>query len=96
MSKLGISIRIDVTKLDKTRFYKGDKGTYADLTTFVDVDNVDQYDNNGFITQSQTKEEREAGVKMPILGNVKVFYNDNKAAPQKAAKAQEEFEDIPF
>ena len=100
MSKLGISFRIDVTKLDKSRFYKGDKGTYADLTTFVDVDKVDQYDNNGFITQSQTKEEREAGVKMPILGNVKVFYNDSKQAPQKASKADivPDFEDdtLPF
>ena len=83
MSKLGISIRIDVTKLDKERFYKGDKGTYADLTTFVDVDNVDKYDNNGFVTQSQTKEEREAGEKLPILGNSRVFYNDSKQAPQK-------------
>ena len=78
MAKVGLNVRIDVTKLDKSRFYKGAKGTYLDLTTFIDLENKDQYDNNGFITQSQSKEEREAGnTQMPILGNVRVFYSDN-------------------
>ena len=75
----GISIRINVEKIDKSRLYKGAKGTYLDLTTFVDLDNKDQYDNNGFIKQSTSKEERDAGVKTEILGNVKVFSNDNQA-----------------
>ena len=68
--KVGLSVRIDVTKIEKERLYKGSKGTYLDLTTFVDTDQVDQYDNNGFISQSVDKEEREQGVKTPILGNV--------------------------
>ena len=67
--KIGLSVRIDVTKIEKERLYKGSKGTYLDLTTFVDTDQVDQYDNNGFISQSVDKEEREQGVKTPILGN---------------------------
>jgi|TARA_R110002167_G_scaffold357183_1_gene572590 hypothetical protein len=72
--KVGISVRIDVTKIDKARLYKGEKGTYLDLTTFVDTEEKDQYENNGFISQSVDKEERDQGVKTPILGNVKVFY----------------------
>lgn len=76
---VGISIRINVEKIDKARLYKGAKGTYLDLTTFVDLDTKDQYDNNGFIKQSTSKEERDAGVKTEILGNVKVFSNDNQA-----------------
>ena len=72
--KVGISVRIDVTKIDKARLYKGEKGTYLDLTTFVDTDEKDQYENNGFISQSVDKEERDQGVQTPILGNVKVFY----------------------
>ena len=76
---VGISIRINVEKIDKSRLYKGAKGTYLDLTTFVDLDNKDQYDNNGFIKQSTSKEERDAGVKTEILGNVKVFSNDGQA-----------------
>ena len=73
--KVGISVKIDVTKIDKARLFKGAKGIYLDLTTFVELDEKDQYDNSGFIAQSQTKEEREAGgAKPPILGNVRVFY----------------------
>ena len=36
--KIGLSVRIDVTKIDKARLYAGAKGTYLDLTTFVDTD----------------------------------------------------------
>ena len=91
--KVGLSVRIDVTKIDKSRLYKGAKGTYLDLTTFVDTDQQDQYENNGFISQSVTAEEREAKTQTPILGNVKIFYTDSaEAAPQAAAID----EDIPF
>lgn len=100
--KVGINVRIDVTKIEKARLYKGAKGTYLDMTTFVDIDNKDQYDNNGFISHSQTKEERESGEKTPILGNVKVFYTDG-GAPQNAGKVQQVMQeadlledDIPF
>ncbi len=89
MAKLGISIKIDVTKLDKARFFKGAKGTYADLTTFIDLDNLDQYDNNGFISQSVTKEERDQNIQTAILGNCKVFYNDSQnQSPQQQAPQQ--------
>jgi hypothetical protein len=72
---------------------------YLDLTTFVDTDQQDQYENNGFISQSVTKEERDAKVQTPILGNVKVIYTDGQAAaPAKQADMSIEQldEDIPF
>ena len=97
--KVGLSVRIDVTKIDQSRLYKGAKGTYLDLTTFVDTDQQDQYENNGFISQSVTKEERDAKVQTPILGNVKVIYTDGQAsAPVKQADMSIEQldEDIPF
>lgn len=81
MSKVGIKLSIDVTKIEKARLYKGKKGTYLDCTVFVDLDNKGQYDNNGMITQDVTKEERDRKVKGPILGNCKVFYQD-RAQPQ--------------
>jgi hypothetical protein len=65
----------------------------------VDTEQQDQYENNGFISQSTTKEEREAQVQTPILGNVKVFFTDGQAAaPQKQADMSIEQldEDIPF
>lgn len=83
--KLGLSIKLDVTKIDKARLFQGAKGTYLDLTTFIDLDQLDQYDNNGFISQSVSKEERDNQVRTPILGNVKVFFNDNQ---QQQARQQ--------
>ena len=96
--KVGISLKIDVTKIDKSRLYKGAKGTYLDLTTFVDTDQQDQYENNGFISQTLTKEEREQKLQTPILGNVKVFYTDGAvaAAPTSSPAVEEMDEDIPF
>ncbi len=96
--KIGISLKIDCTKIDKSRLYKGAKGTYLDLTTFVDTEQQDQYENNGFISQSLTKEEREAKYQTPILGNVKVFYTDGASAPATVSNPtiEEMDEDIPF
>ena len=72
--KLGISIKIDVTKIDKARIFEGKKGKYIDLSTFIDLEKEDEYGNHGFISQSVSKQERENGVQTPILGNCKVFY----------------------
>ncbi len=75
MSKIGISIKLDVKKLDKARFFAAQSGAlYVDLTMFLDPNNEGQYGDHGFITQSTTKEERDANVQMPILGNGKIFY----------------------
>lgn len=93
MARLGISIRIDVTKIEKARIYKGEKGSYIDLTTFIDTDKKDQYDNHGFIAQSVSKEEREQGIKTPILGNCKVFFSDlqgQQQAPQGQQAPQQQ------
>tara|TARA_B100000579_G_scaffold407382_1_gene394594 strand:+ start:579 stop:932 length:354 start_codon:yes stop_codon:yes gene_type:complete len=75
--KVGINVKVDVTKIDKSRLFKGAKGTYLDLTTFIDTETVDQYENNGFISQSVDKDERESGEKGRILGNCKVFYKSS-------------------
>ena len=82
MAKLGISIKIDVTKIDKSRIFEGQKGKYIDLTTFIDTDNPGQYGDHGFISQSVNKQEKEAGIKTPILGNSKVFYSDLNGGQQ--------------
>lgn len=87
--KIGVNVRIDVTKIDKNRLFKGEKGTYLDLSTFIDLDQKDQYGNNGFITESVSKEEREHGVQGTILGNVKVFYNDSQQSYQQPAQIQQ-------
>ena len=83
MSKIGVAVKIDVTKIDKDRLFKGAKGTYLDTTVFIDLDELDQYGNSGMVTQDVSKEEREQKVQGNILGNVKVFWSDSGNAPQK-------------
>ena len=62
--KLGISIKLDVTKIDKARLFQGKTGAkYLDLTTFIDTDNPGQYGDHGPISQSATQEQRAQGDK---------------------------------
>ncbi len=92
MAKIGISIKLDVKKLDKARFFAASSGAlYVDLTMFLDPDNEGQYGDHGFLTQSTSKEEREQQVQMPILGNGKIFYGlqELKAAGSQAPPQQQ-------
>lgn len=93
MAKL-IAIKIDVTKIDKDRLFQGKKGQYLDATVFLN-DEEGQYGDNGMITQSVSKEEREAGVKGNILGNVKILgeFGETKSA---APAGSNDMDDIPF
>lgn len=86
--KIGVNLRIDVNKIEKARLYKGQKCTYLDLTTFIDINNEDQYGHNGFVKQSISKEDRDRGVDVPILGNVDVFYNDSQQTQQSPSYNQ--------
>lgn len=87
MQKL-ISLSIDVDKLDVKRLYKGKKGKYLSATLFL-KEEVDQYGNNGFIVESITKEEREAGHKGTIIGNAKFLVSGS-------ASKQDDSESLPF
>jgi hypothetical protein len=82
--KVGVKLKINVSMIEKARLFAGKKGKYLDATVFIDVDNKDQYENNGMITQDVSKEEKDSGVKGPILGNVQVFWRDDNNAPQQA------------
>lgn len=76
MSKIGVSLKINVKALDKARFFHGKQGVYADLTVFIDTDNPDQWGNHGVITEALSKEERGAGMQSNIIGNAKVFWGN--------------------
>lgn len=100
MSKVGVSIKIDVTKIDKSLLYKGAKGAYLDATVFID-DTPDKYGNNGMVTQDVSKEAKSSGEKGPILGNVKVFWREDdgkavKVAKPSKSKGDDFDDDIPF
>ena len=61
-----INVKLDVTKLDKDRFFKGKKGTYCDL---VMIPTPSSDFGSWGLVQKSTKEERDAGLKMPFVGN---------------------------
>jgi hypothetical protein len=86
--KIGVRVKLDVTKIEKARLFKGQKGTYLDATVFIDVDQKDQYDNNGMVTQDISKEEKDAGGQGAILGNVQVFWSDNQQQGQQQNRQQ--------
>ena len=96
--KVGLNVRINVSRIDKSKLYKGEKGVYLNMTTFVDLDQEDDYGNNGFISMEQSKEQRDAGEQSVILGNVKKFWIDGAtaSAPQSDMSLEELDEDIPF
>lgn len=104
MAKIGVTFNLDVTKIEKARLYVGKKGKYLSFTSFIDIDQKDEYDNNGMMTQDVSKEEREGGVQGPILGNCKVFWSGEsqpRQTPQQQQQAQTPAmddldEEIPF
>ena len=68
-----IRVKIDVTKIDKTKLFKGAKGTYLYLTLIENRNGPDQYGNDFMVVQDLGKEARERGEKGPILGNGKMI-----------------------
>lgn len=89
MAKIGVSLKIDVSKIEKARLFQGAKGVYLDATVFIDIDQLDQYGNSGMITQDVSKEEKQQQVKGAILGNCKVFWNDGGQQQQQPQQVQQ-------
>tara|TARA_R100001443_G_scaffold48009_3_gene60412 strand:+ start:4287 stop:4571 length:285 start_codon:yes stop_codon:yes gene_type:complete len=90
-----INIKVDVTKLDKSKFYKGEKGTYANLTVAENMDGESQYGDTHYVFESQSKEEREAKTPKNFVGNGKefVFNNGQVSAPVEESLVDD---DLPF
>ena len=96
-----IIAKIDVTKLDKSHFFKGQKGIYTDLMLIPNKDGGDQYGNDGFVSQGVSKEARDKGEKGKIVGNYKKIHRPEAPQAKPAAKAkvpheQDQDDDVPF
>jgi hypothetical protein len=95
--KIAVNFKVNLSQIDQSRCFNGKKGKYADLTCFIDIDEVGEYGDNGTISQQTSKEERDQGLKMPIIGNTTVFWRDDgqpvakkdqqQQAPQQQAPA---------
>lgn len=90
--------KIDVKKIDKALLFAGNKGTYLDIALIPNRDGKDQYGNLGFVVQSVSREDREAGKKGPILGNWRVVGEDKhpKHQPRSQGSPPASSDDIPF
>ena len=90
-----LRLSIDVSKIDKSKLYRGKKGTY--LNCAVLLRETDQYGNDGMIVQDVSKEEREQGIKGAILGNGKWAGQQQRPTGQEVAAAIDDDDDeIPF
>ena len=70
-----ITGKIDVTKIDKAKLFKGEKGTYLDI---VLIETPDSKYGDYMIVQGVSKEERLAGKKGEILGNANNLQSKSK------------------
>lgn len=104
-----IKFSIDVTKIEKPRLFEGkprqtDGGIpkYLSGACLENRDGRDRFGNDGFIVQDVSKDEREQGIKGPIIGN----WRDLDSAPARqttapvpptpVAATPESQDDIPF
>lgn len=96
-----INLSIDLNKIDKTKIQSTDKNgqpfkngaKYYNVTIAVN-DQTDNYGNNVACYESQSKDERTAGIKKNYIGNGKVAWTSD-AKPVDAVpvvnKASERF-----
>lgn len=92
------TVKINVTRIDKTALYEGKNGKYLDVVLW---DKPDSYGNDGFVTQDIGRERREAGEKGPILGNWKETQRreqSNQPANRASdpVRVEQTDDDIPF
>jgi hypothetical protein len=98
-----VSIKIDLSKIDKSRIFESQKtgAKYLDITGVL-TDTPDKYENNGFVKQNTTKEERESGLQLPIVGNFKLLKilndpgNPVSAQPIQREANPIETDELPF
>ena len=89
---------IDVSKITKSKLYKGQKGTYANVTIWIN-DEVDNYGNIMSIIEGQTKEERETKATKNYLGNLKEHVSGQATAAPQSQQPQQPDDDsdlLPF
>ena len=100
MSKL-LTGSIDLNKIDKTKIVTTDKNgnpfengaKYLNVVVWIN-DEADKYGNNASIQISQSKEEREAGVKAIYIGNLKE--PQSRTNEPTSAKNAQATDDLPF
>lgn len=83
------NFKINVTKINKSKLFKGENGTYLNGTLILN----DEQKGEGFIVEQQTKDERDKKERGNILGNFKLIEikENNNTQEQKQPE-----DDLPF
>jgi len=79
-----ITARIDVTRIIKELLFKGKKGTYCDLTIWINSE-PDQYGNDCSIQQTTKKDEPKI-----FLGNGKTYKRSEVNEPKQSQPPESE------
>ena len=91
-----ISVKINVTKVDKSKLFQGKNGSKWLDILLIESRN-DKYGNDYMVVEGVSREDRERGVRGAILGNAKVI---GKQAPKPSASSHAPAEgggdDVPF
>ncbi len=66
-----LTLKVDLSKIEKEHTHKGKKGEYVDMYIVPTPNSPYGYDH--MIVQSVAKDQREKGLKGPIIGNTKVW-----------------------
>ena len=82
-----IKTSINLTAIPKDKIIVGKKGKYIPIAITIN-DTPDQFNNQGFVTVDQTREERESRAAKAYLGNVKVVWT-NDVFPQPIPRVGE-------
>jgi hypothetical protein len=88
-----VTAKIDVTKIKKELLFKGEKGTYLDLTIWINAE-PDKYGNDISIEQRTAKGEDKI-----YLGNGKFYVkkDETKSEPSsKMGRTAPPDDEIPF
>jgi len=97
-----IIVKLKTNLIDKDRIHRGKKHNYLDLVLIDNKNGRDEYGFDGFVKQGGlTKEEREARVEMPIIGNFTVYESRAQGSapaprPTPAPSGGMAEDDIPF
>lgn len=92
-----INASIDVSKLPKEKFVKGKDGRVWYRFT-ISINDETRYGNNVSLSDSQTKEEREAKSPKTFFGNGQVIWTNNeiKLAEREQVVEESNNDDLPF
>lgn len=89
-----ITLSIDVSKINKEKIYKGKVGTWLNLDCWIDEDATEDWKKVS-LSQSLSKEEKDAGEKRNYVGGGKLAYGwDESSEPSGGSSVTDE--EIPF